>query len=691
MNRCALTPYSSGLSARTAAAALLLSGLLLAPGCGGAPPARWKVVFPGFRDGDWGIYVVGPEGGTPMRIGASSEPTFGASPVPSPDGRRLILPAVTSTDRLVAMNADGSERKDLGDGDPSSAVWSPDGKRIAFLRPYGGLSVVDADGKGERRLTRSDEDSSPAWSPDGKQLAFVRTSLAATAVMLIDPDGRDLRVLRRLEGDVEQVHWSRDGRSLTFLEHPGGSYTRSNLVTLALAGGRLLRRVPRVTAPYFAIAWSPDGRRLAYAGGNFRLVVMNADGSGRRSLGDGWAPTWAPDGRMIVYVADGPLGAYELRSIRPDGTGMRRLTRNYPNGVEPEAPAWLRGRFRPAPSPYRLVVSRRPDGAVLRMPYPVAVLAASGSRAALVSPERIWAPTRTSMPPLVVWDARSGRMQRLALPGCHQPESVAVLAFRVAFDCPWGHAETFGRAVRVLPLGGERGVELAGGVAGGGLAGRLPGRVAGRGGLLVFATYLFDDEAPPRRARLWRLEGRRKALVAHGADASEPAAVDRGRIVLERDDGQVALLRPDGRVLDRVAPGGSAASTASLGILERPSAGLSGHDLVVLRGGRLLVYDASSFRLRRALRVDRRSTLAGVSDGLVAWAAGTEIHLLRLRDGRHATIATPSRSAVEAALTSAGLFYALHPRPVPRAQVAPFRSDPATVVFLRSTALPLKP
>ena len=628
-----------------------------------------------------------------MRIAGSSEPAFGDSPVPSPDGRRLILPGgvFRSSYRLVVMNADGSGRKDLGEGDPSGAVWSPDGKRIAFLRPYGGLSVIGADGQSERRLTGSDEDSSPAWSQDGKRLAFVRTSFAATAVMLVNPDGRHLHVLRRLEGDVEQLHWSPDGRSLTFLEHPGGSYARGDLVTLALAGGRLLRRVPRVNAPYFGIAWSPDGRRLAYVRGNFRLVVMNADGTGRRSLGDGWAPAWAPDGQTIAYVADGPLGAYELRSIRADGTGMRRLTRNYPNGVEPEAPAWLRGRFRLAPSPYRLVVSRRPDGAVLRMPYPVAVLAASGSRAALASPERIWAPTRTSMPPLVVWDARSGRTQRLALPGCHQPESLALLAARVAFDCPWGHAETFGRAVRVLPLGGGRGLELADGVAGGGLAGRLPGRVAGRGDLLVFATYLFDDEAPPRRARLWRLEGRRKALVGRGADAGEPAAVGCGRIVLERGDGQVALLRLDGRVLGRVVTGGPAASTASLGILERPSAGLSGRDLVVLRGGRLLVYDASSFRLRRALRVDRRSRLAGVSDGLVAWADGTEIHLLRLRDGRQATIRTTSRSAVEAALTSAGLFYALHPRRVVRAQVAPFRPDPATVVFLRRAGLPLKP
>ena len=178
------------------------------------------------------------------------------------------------------------------------------------------------------------------------------------------------------------------------------------------------------------------------------------------------------------------------------------------------------------------------------------------------------------------------------------------------------------------------------------------------------------------------------ALVAGGPDAGEPAAVDRGRIVVERADGQVALLRANGRVLGRIAPGGSASSTPALGLLEPPTAGLSGRDLVVLRGRRLLVYDASSVRLRRAVRVDRRSRLAGVAGGLVAWTTGSEIHLLRLRDGREATIRTTSRSPVEAALTSAGLFYVLHPRPVPRAQAVPFLADPATVVFLRRAALP---
>ena len=671
---------------------MLLAGLLLASGCGGASRGEWNVVFPAFRDGDWGIYVVSRDGGTPVRIGASPELAFGESLLASPDGRRLLLPGGLPGNayRLVVMNADGSGRKDLGDGDPGTASWSPDGKRIVFLTDgQPGLFVIGADGKGRRHLPGGGESGSAAWSPDGKRLAFAGGG--GGAVVVVDPSGGRRRVLRRFAGDVEQLHWSRDGRSLTLLEH-APVFTHGDLVTLSVADGRLLRRVRRVDADtdYSRIAWSPDGRRVAFTGAK-GLAVMNADGSARRVLGYGWEPSWAPDGRRVVYIAGAPLGATELRSIRPDGTGMRRLTSNYPDGVEPAAPAWLRGRITPAPSPYRLVVTRGRDGAALRMPFPVAAVAASGSQVALVSPLRGGSAMHPTIPPLVVWDVRSARTQRLALPGCDQPESVTVLAGRVAFDCPFGHALEFTREIRVLPLGPGRGVSLASGGTYADQPGTLPGRVAGRGSLLVFSTYLFEGAAPPRRARLWRLEGRRKALVVRGADAGEPAAVDRGRIVVEQADGQVALLRPDGRVLGRVAPRGGASSLLSAGLLGHPSAGLLGRSLVVLRRGRLLVYEASSFRLRRAFSVGRHARFAGVAGGLVAWTVGTDIHLLRVRDGREATIRSKSRSRVEAALTSAGLFYAVHPRRVPEAQVWPFLPDPATVVFLRRAALPLRP
>jgi Tol biopolymer transport system component len=680
--------YTSGLGAKTvAAAAVLFGAFLLFPGCGGRSAGEWKIVVVAFRDGDESIYVVDQRGGAPVRIAATGEPTFGEPPVPSPDGRRLVL--ATRSYRLVVMNADGTGRKRLAAGDPSSAVWSPDGKRIVFRGLSAGLSIIGADGKGGRRLTRASEDAEPAWSPDGERVAFARSG---SGLMVVDRDGSDLRVLRRLRGDTAQLHWSRDGRSLTFLQRPRPetAFARSDLVTVSVARGRLLGPVPRVGVEFGRIAWSPDGRQLAYERSS-RIVVMKSDGSGRRFIAGGRDPVWSPDGRRIVFLAEEPPGGGQLRSIRPDGTGMRRLTSSYPNGVEPLAPGWLRGRFKPRPSPYRLVISPRRDGAALRTHFPVALLAASGRRVALVSPERVWAPAWVSTPPLVLWDARRGRTDRLALPGCHQPQSVAVLDDRLAFECPSGHAASFGRSIRVFPTAGRRPFEIAGGVVGDGLPpARLPGRLAGRSDLLVFSSYRVDGRDVPPEPRLWREQGGGTTLVARGPDAGEPAAVDGGRIAVERKDGQIALLRRDGRVLGRIAPGGRPPSLGpSFGYseLDRPTVGLAGRDLVVLRTGRLLVYDTRTFHLRRSWRVDRDATLAGVAAGLIAYVVGADVHVLRLRDGRSTTIRTTSRSALEASITSAGLFYALHTRPMPRPQLAPFRPNPATVVFVRRTAI----
>ena len=421
---------------------------------------------------------------------------------------------------------------------------------------------------------------------------------------------------------------------------------------------------------------------------------MNADGSDRRSVAEGRGPVWSPDGATIVYIGRDATGGDELRSIRPDGTGMRRLTRVYPNGVEPDWPAWLRGPVTPTPSPYRLVASRRPNGAVLQIPFPVVELAASGSRVALVSPQRVWAPIWVSTPPLALWDAERGRTSRLSLATCDPPQSLAILDDRwVAFDCSYGHVG-FGRSIRVFPTTRSSPYELASGYVGEGLRPvRLPGRAAGSLDLLVFSTSRRSSAGGnvSPEPQLWRVDGSRKVLIVSGPDAAEPAAVDRGRIAVERADGQVVLLRRDGRVLGRVAPGGQPPSPMFYD-LDTPTVSLSGHDLVVLRDGRLRWYDTRSFRLRRSWRVHRGAKLAGVSDGLVAYVVGAYVHILRLRDGRGTTIRTTSRSAVKASITSAGLFYALHTRPTPRFQsprfqLTPFRFNPATVVYLRRAAI----
>lgn len=75
------------------------------------------------------------------------------------------------------------------------------------------------------------------------------------------------------------------------------------------AGRRLLARGAEQPA------WSPDRRRIAYAGGGVLgkegIWVMNADGGRKQRLtsraGDG-DPTWSPDGRRIAFRRAVPSG-----------------------------------------------------------------------------------------------------------------------------------------------------------------------------------------------------------------------------------------------------------------------------------------------------------------------------------------------------------------------------------------------
>jgi Tol biopolymer transport system component len=102
-------------------------------------------------------------------------------------------------------------------------------------------------------------------------------------------------------------------------------------------GSGLRNLTPKpVGAAYADPAWSPDGRKIAFVSdrdGNSEIYVMNANGSGQRSLTRNPAydadPAWSPDGRKIAFVSnrDGNYGVYVMNA---DGSGQRRLAQRSP-------------------------------------------------------------------------------------------------------------------------------------------------------------------------------------------------------------------------------------------------------------------------------------------------------------------------------------------------------------------------
>ena len=133
----------------------------------------------------------------------------------SPDGRRIAFVSRRDGKALYVMNADGSGLRIVARIQRfATPAWSPDGRRIVFQGSGdGNVYVVNADGSGQRTLAR--RGNGPAWSPDGRRIAFAITG----KIYVVNADGSGHRTLTRLgrDGGVATLAWSPDGRKLLFL------------------------------------------------------------------------------------------------------------------------------------------------------------------------------------------------------------------------------------------------------------------------------------------------------------------------------------------------------------------------------------------------------------------------------------------------------------------------------------------
>jgi Tol biopolymer transport system component len=124
-------------------------------------------------------------------------------------------------------------------------------------------------------------------------------------------DGRGQRQLT--DGGGFAPDWAPDATRILYI---GGDY---RLHTIN-ADGTGRRRIGNV-GPIRSARWSPDGARIALTMRD-AVWILNADGGGlhkiRQSAAD---PSWTPDGRQLVFTAyaSGPTGAPELRRIDADG------------------------------------------------------------------------------------------------------------------------------------------------------------------------------------------------------------------------------------------------------------------------------------------------------------------------------------------------------------------------------------
>lgn len=87
----------------------------------------------------------------------------------SPDGSTI---AYVKPDGIWFVDADGANERYFAEG--IQVDWSPDGQRLVIATLGQCIYLIDRDGSNLEWLIQDGLSNSPAWSPDGRWVAFVR-------------------------------------------------------------------------------------------------------------------------------------------------------------------------------------------------------------------------------------------------------------------------------------------------------------------------------------------------------------------------------------------------------------------------------------------------------------------------------------------------------------------------------------
>ena len=190
---------------------------------------------------------------------------------------------------------------------------APDGSSVVFARGFvdimkdqnsSNLWIIDVKGERLRQLTDGPwRDSAPVWSPDGKRIAFLSDRSGSAQVHVMWADTRETLQLTRVERAPGGLKWSRDGRFLLFTTSlPDDTPILPVKLPPVPRGAQLAKGAVVVDR----LSWGSDGVGPTTKSYTHVFVVDALVGGTPRQISSGnyshSAPEWSADGRTI-YVS----------------------------------------------------------------------------------------------------------------------------------------------------------------------------------------------------------------------------------------------------------------------------------------------------------------------------------------------------------------------------------------------------